>query len=271
VTQALPLGQEPLLVARLDALGSRDEVLELRQALRHPGGRARELLPPAPCGDQVAPGALKIRPAPQLLLADEGVEDVELVRRTGEAALLELSGHGQQALDQRRQVLPRHGAPPRVCARAPVREDPARGDETLLPGRPQLGEGGVLGVVEDAVGQVELGLDVGLFRARSEIAGVAGRAQEETDRLGEDRLPRPGLARDRVQTRRKGEVGLADEDEALDAQTAQHLGEDLVVPREERHLREHGETTVLGADGHLEVLVPFEVGDRMAVEDDGDR
>ena len=47
-------------------------------------------------------------------------------------------------------------------------------------------------------------------------------AEQQADRLREDRLARAGLAGDRVQPGRELELGLADEDEVLDAQSAQH-------------------------------------------------
>ena len=222
VAEASALGHEPLLVARFHPLGAGDELLELREALLAPGRVTGELVPETARCDEVPPRPSELGAAAQLLLADEGVEHVELVRGAGEPALLELAGHGEQPLDEGSEILTRHGAAPRIRAGAPVGEHAARGDEPLLPGRPQLGDGGMLGVVEDAVGQVELRLDVRLLGARPEVAGVARGAQQEPDRLGEDRLARPGLPRDRVQAGREDEVGLADEDEALDAQPSQH-------------------------------------------------
>jgi hypothetical protein len=71
-------------------------------------------------------------PPPELRVADEGVEDLQLERRAREATLLELTGHGQQALDERGQVFPWYGAAPGVGAGTPVREDPARRDEPLF-------------------------------------------------------------------------------------------------------------------------------------------
>ena len=170
VTQPLPLPEKPLLVARLHALCAGDELTELLEALRAPGGRSGQLLAAATGRDQLTPCAPEIGAAAQLLLADEGVQHVELVRGAGEAALLELSGHGEQALDERGQVLARHGAAPYVGACAPVGKDTPGGDEPLLAGRPQLGDGRVLRVVQDAVGQVELGLHVGLLGPGTEIA-----------------------------------------------------------------------------------------------------
>ena len=101
-------------------------------------------------------------------------------------------------------------------------------------------------------GEVELGLDVGLLRPGPRYAASPGAPEEEPDRLRQDRLAGAGLARDRVQARREGEVGLADEDEALDAEAAEHglgpLGEDLVVAGEEGHLGQHGQPAVVRAD-----------------------
>jgi hypothetical protein len=222
VPEPLTVGKQALLGARLHALRAGDELAQLRQTRGAARGVARKRVPAPAGGDEVAPGAAQLAAAAELLLAGEGVEDVELVRGPREAPLLELAGHGDEALDERGQVLARDRPPPGVGARAPVGEDPAGGDEALLPGGPELGDRFQLGVVEDAVGEVELGLDVGLLRAGPEVAGVAGRAEQEPDRLGEDRLPGPGLPGDRVQAGREREVGVADEDEVLDAEAAEH-------------------------------------------------
>ena len=140
------------------------------------------------------------------------------MRRAGEPSLLELAGHRQEPLDERGQILARDGASPGVGARAAVGEDAARGDEAFLARRPQLRDRLEPWVVEDPIRQVELGLDVGLLGAGAKVRRVPGRAEEEADRLSEDRLPRAGLAGDGVQARSEREVRLADEDEALDAQ-----------------------------------------------------
>ena len=88
--------------------------------------------------------------------------------------------------------------------------------------RAELGDRLELGIVEDPLREVELGLDVGLLGAGAQVPRVAGGPEEEPDGLSEDRLARAGLAGDRVEPGSEGEVGLADEDEALDAQTAEH-------------------------------------------------
>ena len=138
-----------------------------------------------------------------------------------QATLLELARHGDESLDERGQLLARDAPAPGVGARASVGEDPARGDQGRFVGGLQLGDRREVGVVEDPVREIELGLDVRLVGARAEVAGVAARAEQQAERLREDRLPRPGLARDRVQARRDRQLGVADEDEVLDAEAAQ--------------------------------------------------
>src|SRR5262249_24040465 len=48
--------------------------------------------------------------------------------------------------------------------------------------------------------------------------GLAARAQQEPERLGEDRLARPRLAGDRVEPGRQLELRVPDEHEVLDAE-----------------------------------------------------
>ena len=145
-------------------------------------------------------------------------EDVELVGGPRQPALLELPGHGNQPLAESGDVLPRRRAAPRVGARPAVREDAAREHEALLALGPELRERLEPLLVENALGQVELGLDVRLLPAGAHVAGLPLRAEEQADGLGEDRLPRPRLAGDRVQPRSELELRLLDQDEVLDAQ-----------------------------------------------------
>jgi hypothetical protein len=162
---------------------------------------------------------------PKLLLAAVGVEDVELVARPREPALLELAGHRDQPFGRGGEVLARDRAPPRVRARAAVAEDAPRQHEARLVLRRQLGERGELVVVEEAVRDVELGLDVGLAARRADDAGVALRAEEEADGLGQDRLPRARLAGDRGQAGSGSQLAVANQHEVLDPQaTKQRSG-----------------------------------------------
>ena len=88
-------------------------------------------------------------------------------------------------------------------------------------------------LLEQAVRQIELRLDIGLLPICSHERRVAARSKQEPDRLREDRLARAGLARDRVQPRRQLELGVANQDQVLDAQAAQHApdGTHRVGPR----------------------------------------
>ena len=111
--------------------------------------------------------ASRVSPAPLgLLVTDEGVEDVELVGGSGKPPLLELARHRNQPLRCRGEILARERPSPCVRPCAAVSEDPAGEDEPRLVLRAQLREGLQVGVVEEGVRDVELGLDVGLLRCR---------------------------------------------------------------------------------------------------------
>ena len=225
MAQPLALVAQRLLAAGLEALGRLDERAQLVQP-RLLGRRvARQLVVPPARRRQLAPGEPRVAPAPQLLLAEERVEDVELVRRPGEPALLELAGHRDQALRGGREILARDRPAPGVRARPPVREHAAREHETRLVLGRELRQRGELLVVEEAVGQVELGLDVRLGPRGADDARVALRTEQQPDRLGQDRLAGTRLAGDRGQARRGRELAVADEHEVLDPEaTKQRSG-----------------------------------------------
>ena len=177
----------------------------------------------AAAGDrELPPGDAELRAALRLLLAGERVEQAELVRGPRQPTLLELARHGDQALGGRGEIVAGRRAAPRVGAGAAVGKDAAREHEPFLVLGPQLGERLELLVLEERRGRLQLGLDVGLDGVGADERGVPSRTEEEADRLREDRLPRAGLAGDRVQARREVELGLADEDEILDPEPAQH-------------------------------------------------
>jgi hypothetical protein len=70
--------------------------------------------------------------------------------------------------------------------------------------RPELREHRELVVVEEAVRRIELGLDVRVDAVRPDERRVPARAEQEADRLGEDRLAGAGLAGDRARAPRGG-------------------------------------------------------------------
>jgi hypothetical protein len=137
--------------------------------------------------------------------------------------LLELARHRDNALDGGRDVLPCSRASPGIGARSAVGEDPAGDDECVLVLRPQLRE------LFELLREIELRLDVGLLAGGTDVCVVALRAEQEAERLGEDRLAGTRLSRDRVQPGRELELGLADEDEVLDAEPLKHAA--IVDPR----------------------------------------
>ena len=214
--EPLALGAQLLLPARLHAVGVLDERAELVEPRFRERSVLGELLVPPPRRHQLAPRRARLRAPLQLLVAAEAVEHLELVRGTREPPLLELAGHGDDALDRGGHVLAGGRPPPRVRARAPVAEHPPRDEQGVLVLGPEVGQ--LLELVRD----VELGLDVGLRAGRPDERVVALRPEQEPDRLREDRLPRAGLAGDRIQAGSELEVRLPNEDEVLYAQPAQH-------------------------------------------------
>ena len=183
----------------------------------------RQLLVPAAGRLELAPRHSRRGAPGELLLAAEAVEYLELVGGPREAPLLELARHRDDALDGGRDVLPCSRASPRIGARAAVGEYPAGDDERVLVLRPQLRE------LFELLREIELRLDVGLLAGGPDVRVVALRAEQQTERLGEDRLAGTRLSRDRVQPGRELELGLADEDEVLDAEAVKHAA--IVDPR----------------------------------------
>ena len=216
VPEALATGEQLSLVPRFHAFRRVDQRLQLGEARRDGGGVAREGFEALPRGYQVAPRAGRIPSALELVGAAEGVEDVERIRGSGEPSLLELARHRDQPLDSCSDVLARDSATPRISPRAPVAEHAARDHEARLAVRAKLGDTGQLVLVEEALRDVELGLDIGLGTVAADRRGVRARSQQEPDGLREDRLARTGLARDGVEAGVEGQLRLADENEILD-------------------------------------------------------
>ncbi len=222
VSKSFAAREKLLLVSGSHALGRLDESLELGEPRSDRIGVTRELLVPSPGREELPPRVAGLAPTLVLLGSAERIEDVELERGPREPALLELPRHRDEALRGRSDVLAGDRATPRVCARSPVTEDPPRDDEPGLALGPQLGERAELVVVEEPFRHVELGLDVRLGPVAADRRRVGARPEQQPDRLREDRLPRPRLARDRIQPGRERELSLADEDEVLDPKPTKH-------------------------------------------------
>jgi hypothetical protein len=189
-------------------------------------------------GAELAPREPGLGAASHLLFTDERVEHTELVRAAGEAPLLELARHREEPFADGCEILACGGSAPGVRARSPVREDAPREHEPLLALGAELRKRRQIVVVEQRGRDVELCLDVGLVAVGPDVARVALRPKQQADRLREDRLARAGLARDRVQAGREGELRLMDEDEILDAEPAQHLPPRMVSRAAASHHRQ---------------------------------
>ena len=170
VPQPLALLAQRLLLARLHPLGVLDERAQLGEPRLRGGRVARELVVPPPRSAELAPGEPRLGPPAELLVAAERVEDGELVRGPREPALLELARHREQPLAERGDVLAGGAPAPRVRARPALRADPPRQHDALLVVRPQLGERLERLLLQQALREVELGLDVRLGRARPDVA-----------------------------------------------------------------------------------------------------
>ena len=229
MTKSLALHLERVLVPRLESFGVLDERLELGEPRRDSVGVTREFLIAATCSRQVLPRGRRIAPPLGLLDTAERVEHVELEGRPGKAALLELARHREQPLGGRGDVFARDRATPGIRARPPVTEDPPREHEPGLAFGSQLGERGHVLLVEERVRDVELCLHVGLGAVGAHGGRVGARAEQQADRLREDRLTRPGLAGDRVEPRTEREIRLADQHEVLDPEPTKQ-GAPLYTP-----------------------------------------
>ena len=216
VPEPLAIRAQLVLPARLHALGVLDECPELVETRFGESGVLRELLVAAARSQELAPRRPRLRAPLQLLVAAEPVEHLELVRRTREPPLLELPGHGDNTLDGCGNVLASGRSPPGVGTGASVAED--------APGHEQgvLIFGQKLHQLLELLREVELRLDIRLRAGGPDERVVPFRAQQQPDRLREDRLACAGLAGDRVQPGCELELRLANEHEVLDAQSAEH-------------------------------------------------
>ena len=219
---ALPLGPQALLLPGLEPLGVLDERGELVQPRALRVGAALQLLETARRRLQRAPGVAGLGPAEALVGADERVQELQLVGRAREPALRELSGEDEQPVGRGDEVLAGDAAAPGECPRPPVRGDAAGDDEPGLVVRAEVAKRLEPLLVEEPLRDLELGLDVRLAPRRADGGRVALRAEQQADRLRDDRLPGAGLAGDRDEAGRELEVRLADEDEVLDPQSAKH-------------------------------------------------
>jgi len=87
---------------------------------------------------------------------------------------------------------------------------------------PELCERLQLVVAEERVRHVQLGLDVGVGARRPDEPCIGLGAEQQAERLREDRLAGARLAGDHVEAGRERELGVPDQHEVVDPQPRQH-------------------------------------------------
>ena len=179
VPQSLALLEQRGLRPGLQPVGVLGKCAQLREPRLGRGCVPRQLLVPAARGLERAPRRARGIPAGQLLGADERVQYLELIRGPRQPALLELAGHRDEPLAERRQLLARHRAAPGIGARPSLGGDPAGQHQTILVLWPQLADGVEAVLFQQPVGEVELGLDVSLGRARPDVGSVPLGAEQQ--------------------------------------------------------------------------------------------
>ncbi len=171
------------------------------------------------------------RPQGQLVAPAEAVEQVELRRGERQPAVLVLPEEGDQPAADRLKVAGGRRAALDERARAALGADPPREHDLVERPVDALAQVGQLGLVEQALGQGEDALDVGLARARPHDPGARLAAQQQVERVREHGLARAGLARDRAQAVARAQLGALDQQQVLDPELQEHAPGNISEPR----------------------------------------
>ena len=229
VPQPLALGPQRVGLARLDGAS-----WSTRATRSSRSSRRRAASAASPRADSSAASAARSpRHAPAISAASCAgagvrVEQLELPRRAREPAGLVLGRHLDQPLAERLEVGPGARSAPRRtpgCGRRPCRRRATT--SVSSPSGREARDRRERRVVEEVGRRVELGLDVGLVAVRPDHAGDRLGTGEKADRLGEHRLPGPGLAREDVQPRSELELGTLDQRQVVDVEPTQHQCENV--------------------------------------------
>ena len=227
VAQALALGAQGLLLLDADPGGvdRRHQLLQvgplaLGGVASRPRGREGPVEAPQAAAQRRQALGARDRGRPR-----EGIEHRELARRAHQAPVLVLGGEAHQGPRQRRDGLPGRGLPVDEGAGAPLgRNAPGEDHLALVVGELTQRERGVvvLEAVPEPVRHREGRLDQRVAGPGSHGRRVGGRAGQEAERLCEHGLPRPRLAGDRGQARRRGQLGVLDHDQVADLERPDH-------------------------------------------------
>jgi hypothetical protein len=213
------LGVDGVRIDCLELLDREPQVVDPQVSL---GGAAREVLQG---GHGLAPrgvaGAVK---GEHLVEAGPGVEHLEVPRGVGQEVVLVLRADVDELLAE----LGEHGLghQRRLHGRAPAAAsgDRARDEQSLVLGRgPEA-----VGAEDrgDAIPRADVGLELGVDLPRlgalaDHVAARAG-AAEQRERADDDRLARPGLAGEHVESHGELERHVFEQREAADPQVRQH-------------------------------------------------
>ena len=158
----------------------------------------------------------------KVLRAGEAVEDLELRRGERQLAVLVLAVEGEQRASRAaRRSAADAERPRRRRGCDPRRRRGGRGRSPRL-GRKPLRQLGELRVVQQALGELEDALDVGLLGSGPHDPASRLAAQHEVERVGEDRLAGAGLAGDHVQPVAEAQLGALDQQQVLDPEFKEH-------------------------------------------------
>ena len=131
------------------------------------------------------------------------IEDLQLGGREHQAAVLVLAVEREQAARQLAQLADGDRATAEIGPRATVGADAARQHKLAGVHRKML--------AAQAFGELEHTLDVGLRRTRPDDPRARPPAEQEVQRMGQDRLAGAGLAGDHVEAADQLEAGLLDQ------------------------------------------------------------
>ncbi len=224
VAQPLALGVQPGLLGRVGR-----HLLDLRQlvAVEVEVALARAVALAQLGQLRLQPAALAVGLAVavaqlQVLGPGEAVEHLHLGRGDRQLAVLVLAVEGEQATAEQLQLGGARGAAGEEGGGAAGGGDAAAEDDLLgLLGQAR-GDLRQLRLLQQPGRQVEDALHPGLPGPRPDDLRPRLAAHQQVERVGEHRLPRAGLAGDRVQPLAEPQLGLLDQQQVLDPKLTEH-------------------------------------------------
>src|SRR5687768_7721260 len=167
-------------------------------------------------------GLRQSRAGVQVLAPAESVEQVQLRGGQREPPVLVLPEEGHQPPAERGEVGRRRRAPLHEGPRAALSAHPACEDKLVQILSHALAQVRQLRLLQQPRRQLEYALHVRLRRARPHDSRPWLPAQQQIERMRQDRLASPRLARDGRQAVSRPQLGTLDQEQVLYAQLEQH-------------------------------------------------